>query len=432
MIQIGLLGCGTVGSGVVKLLEKNAATIAQRSGDEVVIRRVLEQDVDKCLALGIEPDRITSNFEDIVNDPEIDIVVELIGGIEPASTYILEAMCQGKHVVTANKDLIAVNGQALFETAEKHQVDFYFEASVGGGIPIVYPLKQSLAGNQIQQVIGILNGTTNYILTKMSRQGLDYQQVLEEAQALGYAEADPTSDVSGLDAARKIAILSSIAFNSRVTLDDVYVEGITGITAEDIRYAHELGFVIKLLAIAKENEWGQIQVRVHPAFLPANHPLAAVNDVFNAVYVQGDAVGEIMHFGRGAGQMPTASAVVGDIIEIVRNLNHQTNARIGCTCYEQKPIVSINELEVEYYIRMRVTDRPGVLAGIAGVFGNNNVSIATVLQKSSDDNMAELIMITHRVREKSLRDALAVLSGMSIVSQINSVIRLEGTQRETV
>lgn len=432
MIQIGLLGCGTVGSGVVKLLEKNAATIAQRSGDEVVIRRVLEQDVDKCLALGIEPDRITSNFEDIVNDPEIDIVVELIGGIEPASTYILEAMCQGKHVVTANKDLIAVNGQALFETAEKHQVDFYFEASVGGGIPIVYPLKQSLAGNQIQQVIGILNGTTNYILTKMSRQGLDYQQVLEEAQALGYAEADPASDVSGLDAARKIAILSSIAFNSRVTLDDVYVEGITGITAEDIRYAHELGFVIKLLAIAKENEWGQIQVRVHPAFLPANHPLAAVNDVFNAVYVQGDAVGEIMHFGRGAGQMPTASAVVGDIIEIVRNLNHHTNARIGCTCYEQKPIVSINELEVEYYIRMRVTDRPGVLAGIAGVFGNNNVSIATVLQKSSDDNMAELIMITHRVREKSLRDALAVLSGMSIVSQINSVIRLEGTQRETV
>lgn len=432
MIQIGLLGCGTVGSGVVKLLEKNAATIAQRSGDEVVIRRVLEQDVDKCLALGIEPDHITSNFEDIVNDPEIDIVVELIGGIEPASTYILEAMCQGKHVVTANKDLIAVNGQALFETAEKHQVDFYFEASVGGGIPIVYPLKQSLAGNQIQQVIGILNGTTNYILTKMSRQGLDYQQVLEEAQALGYAEADPASDVSGLDAARKIAILSSIAFNSRVTLDDVYVEGITGITAEDIRYAHELGFVIKLLAIAKENEWGQIQVRVHPAFLPANHPLAAVNDVFNAVYVQGDAVGEIMHFGRGAGQMPTASAVVGDVIEIVRNLNHHTNARIGCTCYEQKPIVSINELEVEYYIRMRVTDRPGVLAGIAGVFGNNNVSIATVLQKSSDDNMAELIMITHRVREKSLRDALAVLSGMSIVSQINSVIRLEGTQRETV
>ncbi len=429
MIQIGLLGCGTVGSGVVKLLEKNASTIAQRSGDEIVIRRVMERDVDKCLALGVDPQRITSNFQDIVDDPEIDIVVELMGGIEPASDFILQAMRNGKHVVTANKDMIAVKGKELFETAEEHQVDFYFEASVGGGIPIVYPLKQSLAGNQIQEVIGILNGTTNYILTKMSREGLDYNQVLEEAQALGYAEADPTADVSGLDAARKIAILSSIAFNSRVTLNDVYVEGITGITAEDIRYARELGYVIKLLAIAKEDEFGRIQIRVHPAFLPVNHPLAAVNDVFNAVFVQGDAVGEIMHFGRGAGQMPTASAVVGDIIEIVRNLNHHTKARIGCTCYEQKPILSINELEVEYYIRMTVTDRPGVLAGIAGVFGNNDVSIATVLQKSSDDNRAELIMITHRVREKGLRDALSVLSGMSIVGEINSVIRLEGTQR---
>ena len=431
MIQIGLLGCGTVGSGVVKLLEKNASTIAQRSGDEIVIRRVMERDVEKCLALGVDPQRITSNFQDIVDDPEIDIVVELMGGIEPAADYILQAMRHGKHVVTANKDLIAVKGKELFETAEEHQVDFYFEASVGGGIPIVYPLKQSLAGNQIQQVIGILNGTTNYILTKMSREGLDYQQVLEEAQALGYAEADPTADVSGLDAARKIAILSSIAFNSRITLNDVYVEGITGITAEDIRYARELGFVIKLLAIAKEDESGRIQIRVHPAFLPVNHPLAAVNDVFNAVFVQGDAVGEIMHFGRGAGQMPTASAVVGDIIEIVRNLNHHTNGRIGCTCYEQKPILSIDELEVEYYIRMTVTDRPGVLAGIAGVFGNNDVSIATVLQKSSDENRAELIMITHRVREKGLRDALSVLSGMSIVGEINSVIRLEGTQRVT-
>lgn len=432
MIQIGLLGCGTVGSGVVKLLEKNADAIAQRSGDQIVVRRVLERDKDKCLALGIAPERITNDIEDIVNDPEIDIVVELIGGIEPASSFILQAMRQGKHVVTANKDLIAVNGKELFETADEHQVDFYFEASVGGGIPIVYPLKQSLAGNRIQQVIGILNGTTNYILTQMSRKGRDYHEVLAEAQALGYAEADPTSDVSGLDAARKIAILSSIAFNSRVTLDDVYVEGITDITPEDIRYAHELGFVIKLLAIAKEDQAGQIQVRVHPAFLPANHPLAAVNDVFNAVFVQGDAVGEVMHFGRGAGQMPTASAVVGDIIEIVRNLKHHTNARIGCTCYEQKPVVSINELEAEYYIRMRVTDRPGVLAGIAGVFGNNNVSIATVLQKSSDSDTAELIMITHRVREQWLRVSLTVLRGMSIVSEINSVIRLEGTQREAV
>lgn len=431
MIKIALLGCGTVGSGVVKLLEKNASAIAQRSGDEIVIRRILERDVDKCLALGVDPGLITTNFKDIVNDSEIDIVVELIGGIEPASSFILEAMKKGKHVVTANKDLIAVQGKELFDTASQYQVDFFFEASVGGGIPIVYPLKQSLAGNQIQEVIGILNGTTNYILTKMSREARDYHEVLAEAQDMGYAEADPTSDVSGLDAARKIAILSSIAFNSRVTLNDVYVEGITDITPEDIRYASELGFVIKLLAIAKEDDLGRVQIRVHPAFLPVNHPLAAVNDVFNAVFVQGDAVGEIMHFGRGAGQMPTASAVVGDIIEIVRNMSHHTNARIGCTCYQEKPVLGISDLNAEYYIRMRVKDRPGVLAGIAGVFGNNNVSIATVLQKSSDDDMAELIMITHRVREQDLRDALTVLRGMSIVGEINSVIRLEGTQRKS-
>lgn len=432
MIQIGLLGCGTVGSGVVKLLEKNAETIAQRSGDHIMIRKVLEKDTAKCLELGLKSEQIAASFDEIVNDPEISIIVELIGGIEPAASFILEAMRKGKHVVSANKDLIAVKGKELFETADEHQVDFFFEASVGGGIPIVYPMKQSLAGNQIQEVIGILNGTTNYILTKMSREGRDYHEVLAEAQQLGYAESDPTSDVSGLDAARKIAILSSIAFNSRVTLPDVYVEGITSITAEDIRYASELGFVIKLLAIAKEDEQGRVQIRVHPAFLPANHPLASVNDVFNAVFIQGDAVGEIMHFGRGAGQMPTASAVAGDIIEIVRNISNSNTARIGCTCYQEKPVLSIDELHAEFYIRMRVTDRPGVLAGIAGVFGNNNVSIATVLQKSSECDMAELIMITHRVREKDLRDALTVLTGMSIVGQINSVIRLEGTQRKSI
>lgn len=431
MINIGLLGCGTVGSGVVKLLEKNAAAIAQRSGDSIVIRRVLEKDVDKCLELGLRQEQIATSFEEIADDPEIDIVVELIGGLEPACSFITEAMRHGKHVVTANKDLIAVRGKELFATAEEHQVDFFFEASVGGGIPIVYPLKQSLAGNRIEEVIGILNGTTNYILTKMTREGRDYNEVLDEAQELGYAESDPSSDVFGLDAARKIAILSSIAFNSRVTLDDVYVEGITSITTEDICYAGELGFVIKLLAIAKEDDLGRIQVRVHPAFLPTSHPLASVNDVFNAVFVQGDAVGEIMHYGRGAGQMPTASAVVGDIIEIVRNMNRHNCAYLGCTCYEQKPVLGINELSAEFYIRMRVKDRPGVLAGIAGVFGNNNVSIATVLQKSSDCDFAELIMITHRVREQDLRDSLTVLNGMSIVGEINSVIRLEGTQRKT-
>jgi homoserine dehydrogenase len=425
MIKVGLLGCGTVGGGVVKLLAKNRTTIAAKTGSEIMIARVLEQDKQKCAQLGLAEEIVTDRIEDIVNDDSIDIIVELIGGIEPALSFITAAMNQGKHVVTANKDLIAVKGKELFATAKLNKVDFYFEASVAGGIPIVYPLKQSLAGNHIEEVIGILNGTTNYILTKMTQEGSDYHAVLREAQDLGYAESDPTADVGGLDAARKIAILSSIAFNSRVTLDDVYVEGITDITPQDIRYARELGFVVKLLAIAKEVE-GKIQARVHPAFIPIKHPLANVNDVFNAVFVRGDAVGEIMHYGRGAGEMPTASSVVGDIIEIARNMAFNISARIGCTCYNEKAILPIGELIAQYYIRMTVTDRPGVLAGIAGVFGNNDVSIATVVQKTNTDNMAELILITHSVREKDLQDSLTILKGMNIVSKINNVIRLEG------
>lgn len=430
MIKIALLGCGTVGSGVAQLLNANREMIAQRIGDAIEIKYVLEKDIDKCLAAGIKPEMIVQDFDIIVNDDEIKIVVEVIGGIEQAKDFILAAMEKGKHVVTANKDLIAVKGQEIFDKATAKKVDFYFEASVAGGIPIVYPLKQSLAANQIQEVIGILNGTTNYILTKMSLEGRDFSEVLAEAQELGYAESDPTADVCGLDAARKIAILSSIAFNSRVTFNDVYVEGITAITAADIQYGRELGYVIKLLAIAKEDENRQIQVRVHPAFIPKTHPLAGVNDVFNAVFVKGNAVGEIMHYGRGAGQMPTASSIIGDLIEIGRNMRHNCNGRIGCTCYENKKILDINQLSAQFYIRMTVKDRPGVLAGIAGVFGNNNVSIAAVLQKTSRDDKAELVLITHTVREQDMRDSLTVLQGMSIVSEINNVIRVEGTDRE--
>ncbi len=428
MIQIGLLGCGTVGTGVVKLLAKNHDQIAKKAGQEVVITRVMERDMEKCVAAGFDPKRVTQQIEDIINDPDIDIVVELIGGIEPAYSFIIEAMKKGKHIVTANKDLIAVKGKDLFAVAEENAVDFYFEASVAGGIPVIQPLKQSLAGNNIEEVIGILNGTTNYILTKMSKEGSDYEDVLKEAQQLGYAEADPTADVGGWDAARKIAILASIAFNSRVTLDDVYVEGITRITSRDIQNAKDLGYVIKLLAIANEVD-GKIQTRVHPAFIPLNHPLAAVNDVFNAVFIRGDAVGEIMHYGRGAGEMPTASAVTGDIIEICRNLIHGNSARLGCTCYEQKPVLKISELNSQFYIRMTVKDRPGVLAGIAGVFGSNEVSLASVLQKTNDEENAELILITHLTKEENLRDSLTVLKGMTIVKEINNVIRLEGVNR---
>ncbi|HWP96627.1 MAG TPA: homoserine dehydrogenase [Syntrophomonadaceae bacterium] len=430
MIQVAVLGCGTVGSGVIKLLNQNQDLISHRSGCPIVLKKVLEKDRQKCLEAGLSPEMIAQDYDEILGDDEIDIIIELIGGMEPAFQFIMSAMERGKQVVTANKDLIAVRGKELFEMAASHNVDFYFEASVAGGIPIVYALKQSLAGNNIKALIGILNGTTNYILTKMSREGRDFSEVLQEAQALGYAESDPSSDVQGTDAARKIAILSSIAFNSRVTLDNVYVEGITSITPEDIKYAHELGYVIKLLAIAKEEVPGQIQIRVHPAFLPSSHPLASVNDVFNAVFIQGDAVGDIMHYGRGAGQMPTASAVVGDIIEISRNIAQHITARIGCTCYQEKKILDISQLKSQYYIRMLANDRPGVLAGIAGVFGSNNVSIATVIQKSSRGEQADLILITHKTMEGDLRDALTILRGMSIVHKISNVIRVEENGQE--
>jgi homoserine dehydrogenase len=312
--------------------------------------------------------------------------------------------------------------------ADSQGVDFLFEASVGGGIPIVFPLKQSLSGNKIREVIGIVNGTTNYILSKMSQQKSPFEEVLKEAQDLGYAEADPSSDVEGYDSARKISILASIAFNSRVTFPDVYVEGITRITPLDIKYGHELGYVIKLLAIAKEEQEGKIQVRVHPAFIPRTHPLAAVSGVYNAVFVRGDAVGDLMFYGRGAGQTPTASAVVGDIMDIVRNIERENTGRISCTCYENKEIVSISSIKAKYYIRLMVKDRPGVLASIAGVFGNQNVSLATVLQKTTGQEDAQLVLITHLVEEADLRDALTIFSGMNIVGAIENVIRLEGVE----
>ncbi len=430
MIRIGLLGCGTVGSGVVELLKNNADIISRRTGEQIELKKVLDKDLDKCRALGIDEDKITADFEDILQDDEIDIVVELIGGIEPALNMIIRAMQHGKHIVTANKDLIAVKGKELFDVAKEYQVDLYFEASVAGGIPIIYPLKQSLAGNQIKEVIGILNGTTNYILTKMSEEDRPFEEILAEAQELGYAEADPTSDIEGLDAGRKIAILSSIAFNSRVTFDDVHIEGISKITPSDIKFARDLGYVIKLLAVAKQGDDGSIQARVHPAFLPRKHPLAGVNDVYNAVFITGDAVGEIMHYGRGAGKLPTASSVVGDIIDIGRNIVHHSSGRIGCTCYEHKRILDISQLRAEFYIRMTVKDRPGVLAGIAGVFGSNNVSLATVFQTTHGGETAELILITHEVEEQDLNDSLAVLRGMHIVGNIDNVIRLEGTDRD--
>ncbi|MCX7781881.1 MAG: homoserine dehydrogenase [Negativicutes bacterium] len=425
-ISVGLLGMGTVGSGVLKIMASNCSNIEQKIGGSVKIKKVLVRNPQK--ARGVTTDaEIVTDIASIVNDPEVQIIVEVMGGELPAKDYILQALNAGKHVVTANKDVVAKYGRELFAAAEANRVDLLFEASVGGGIPIIRPLKQCLAANRIHEVMGIVNGTTNYMLTKMSKERLEFDEVLAEAQAKGYAEADPTADVGGFDAARKIAILASIAFNTRVTLDDVYIEGITGISLQDIDYATELGYVVKLLAIAKEDQYG-VNVRVHPAFIAASHPLAAVNDVFNAIYVKGDAVGEAMFYGRGAGEMPTASAVTADIIDVARDIRHGVSSRILCTCYEDKAITSVDKTESPYYLRLLVEDKPGVLAAIASAFGAQQVSLHSVIQKRKVGGFAEIVLITYRVSHANLKLAVKILEGMSVVSKVSSVIRVEAEE----
>ncbi len=423
VIQVGLLGLGTVGTGVMKLLQQNYEQIEKRVGNPIVIKKVLVRDLKKARKLPADA-IMTTNADDILGDPEIQIVVEVMGGEQPALSYMLKAMENGKHVVTANKDVVAKYGHELFAMAEHHHVDFQFEGSVGGGIPIIRPLKQCLAANRIREVMGIVNGTTNYMLTKMTREKADIASVLAEAQANGYAEADPTADIGGWDAARKIAILASIAFNTRITLDDVYVEGITAISPQDIEYAGELGYCVKLLAIAKETQRG-IEVRVHPAFLPLNHPLAPVQDVFNAIFVSGDAVGDTMFYGRGAGEMPTASAVTGDIIDVARDICHNVSSRILCTCFENKPVCNVCYTESPYYVRLLVEDRPGALAAIAGAFGAQQVSLHFVIQKRKVGDCAELVLITSCVPDSHLRLAISTLKGMSVVREVRNVIRVE-------
>ena len=366
----------------------------------------------------------TNNYDEILDDPEIKIVVELMGGIKPAKDFILKAMAHGKNVVTANKDVVAQFGHELFDMADKNQIDFLFEASVGGAIPIIMPLKRSLTPNKITEVLGIVNGTTNYMLTKMKEDGADYDTVLKEAQTKGYAEANPAADVEGKDAARKIAILASIAFNSRVKFEDVSIEGITKITPEDIHYAAQLGYTVKLLAIGKESDLG-VDVRVHPVLLPNKHPLASVNGVFNAIFVRGNPINEAMFYGPGAGY-PTASAVIADIIEIARGIQLGSVGRFGCTCYDQKKICPLDETTSSYFVRLLVNDDIGVLGEIAKVFGDAQVSLKSVMQTNAEvGDGAELVIITHEVKHKNILAAEDELKKLSCVNKIFSVIRVE-------
>ena len=421
-IQLAVLGAGTVGTGVYKVIQNLKDDMPHKIGGNLVISKILVRDASKKRE-GIDASLLTDSWNEIINDKDIDIIVEVMGGIEPARTYISEALKAGKSVVTANKDLMAEKGKELLDLAELNKCDLMFEASVAGGIPILHPLKHCLAGNHLTEITGIVNGTTNFILSKMTDEGVGFEETLKLAQDLGYAEADPTADVEGLDAARKVAIMASIAFNSRVTFDDVYTEGITEITERDIAYAEDMGCVIKLLGVAKNTEDG-IEARVHPMLIDKNHPLASVKDSFNAVFVHGDAVDDAMFYGRGAGELPTASAVVGDIIEIARNIQNDCTGQIACTCYKNIPIKPMSEIASRYFVRLRVEDRAGTLASIASVFGNNHVSIEKIVQKNKRDDFAEIVVITDEVKEKDITNSLTILRTMPLVEKISNVIRV--------
>ena len=422
-VKVGLLGCGNVGSAVARLVVEHEDLLRARAGAAIEIARVAVRDLAKPRDVPIPYDRFTDDPESVVTDPDITVVVEVMGGIEPACTLVGTALKARKPVVTGNKELLASRGVELFEAAEEAGVDLLFEASVGGGIPLIRPLRESLAGDRITRVMGIVHGTTNYVLTRMTEEGTSFAEALAEAQALGYAEPDPTADIEGLDAAAKASIIASIAFGAQVTVDEVHREGISSVTADDIASAHELGYVVKLLAIA-EGEDGEIVARVHPTMVPEHHPLAAVRESFNALFLEGDAVGELMLYGRGAGGGPSASAVLGDLVDAVKNLaGGGRGATMGRLA--RKRIRPIDDVVSQFYMSMDVADRPGVLAQISGAFGEHGVSILSMQQHGLGDE-ARLSFVTHRAREADLRATLRAVDDLDAVKTIRSVLRVMG------
>ena len=422
-VRVGILGLGVVGGGLFQILRDNSEGITQRIGMPVTVARVADIDWDRKRDVQVPEELRTTDAAEVYAADDIDIVVETIGGTDPALTFVLGAIKAGKSVVTSNKELMAKHGAEIMDTAAAEGVDVEFEGAVGGTIPIIRVLKESLEANRIREIVGILNGTTNYILTRMSEEGAAYEAVLADAQELGYAEADPTNDVEGIDPMYKIAILAAIAFGGRVNIEDIYTEGITRIAPVDIEYAEEMGYVVKLLAVAKRADQ-QIEVRVHPALVPRDHPLASVNGVFNAVWVVGDACDQVMLYGRGAGSLPTGSAVAGDVIDCARNILAGSSARVPCTCEGELDIRPIEEVAMRTYVRMRVQDRPGVLGAIATIFGQEGVSIHSVVQRAGIDDLAEIVWIMHEGLERNLRSALGAVERLGIVDSICSVIRV--------
>jgi homoserine dehydrogenase len=432
VLRVGLLGCGNVGGALVRLLVEDAERIAARTGLNLELTAVAVRSQSREREAPIPPGVLTTDAGAVVADPKVDIVVEVIGGIEPARSLILTALKSGKPVITANKELLANCGAELFEAAASAGLDLLFEAAVAGAIPLIRPLRESLAGESIRRVMGIVNGTTNFILTRMSESGTSYHDALAEAQSLGYAERDPTADVEGFDAAAKAAILANVAFGARVVAGDVYREGISGITESDIAMAHKLGYVVKLLAVV-EHSGGlsdgaeSVAVRVHPAMVPATHPLASVRDSFNAVFVEGGAVGELMFLGRGAGGMPTASAVLGDLLDAAHNL---TTGGAGRTvALHRIKIRPIDELQSPYYLTLEVADRPGVLHAVSGVLGEHRVSVRLMEQESVDteQSRARLVFVTHPAYERDVQSCLAELRHLEVVHQIGGLLRVVGS-----
>jgi homoserine dehydrogenase len=430
-VKIGLIGFGTIGTGVVRLIQENAGVLKSRLNAELVLARIADIDLKRKREVKVSPKILTNRVEDILADPEIDIVVELMGGTEPARRFVLEAIRRGKSVVTANKALLATAGDEIFRAAEKNRVSVGFEASVGGGIPIIRALREAYAGDKIRSLLGIINGTSNYILSKMTDEGSKFELVLKRAQERGYAEADPTLDVEGIDAAHKLAILIALAFGVRIKLDQIYTEGITRISPLDVEFAREFGYRIKLLAIAKDQGKKGIEARVHPTLIRAESLLAEVKDVFNAIYVVGEALGPNLLYGRGAGMMPTATAVLSDIVSIAREKLSGVSAGIpGRTLSEAQikdvRVRDINEISMGYYLRFSVVDRPGVLSRITGVLGRHNISIASFLQRGRmAGSKVPIFLLTHEALEKNLRMAIAVIDRMDVILEPTRFIRIE-------
>lgn len=431
-INVGLIGWGTVGTGVARILLNQDKYIREHERLSIRLCKIADLDITTPRGIDIDKNILTTDVNDVINNPEIDIVVELIGGLKPASDFIFSALKAGKHVVTANKAVLAAHGKNLFKTAKENKVLIKFEASVGGCIPIINSLLEGMAANNISAIYGIVNGTCNYILTQMTQRGIDFSEALKEAQKKGYAEAKPDYDIKGIDAANKIVILTSLAYETEINLDDIYIEGVTDITQHDIQYAREFGYQIKLLAIAKLLEGNKIQVRVHPTMLPEDTMLANVDGVFNAIYVIGNAAGATMFYGRGAGQMPAASAVVGDIVEIAKCKIAGTDPQLlplptlDNTRYSLKPM---DECETRYYIRLQALDKPGVLAKVSGILGDHNISIASVIQKERGvEKSVPIVMMTHEAVEGNVRKALQEISNLSVITEKTMMIRVESME----